>query len=141
MIAENGRKLMLAACMVLAAAIDAADVSFSMKVAKSTEQPQKVITSDQMKSFREEEDRLVWRGHPLLGETFTVTATRKQIAAGIEWNVAYEGNETDWFVEEVAFPQWAVPRTDRTIAKPSINVGIAATKARKVVIRRELTWL
>ena len=33
-------------------------VSFSMKVAKSTEQPQKVITSDQMKSFREEADKL-----------------------------------------------------------------------------------
>ena len=57
-------------------------VSFSMKVAKSTDQPQKVITSDEMKSFREEADRLVWRGHPLLGDAFTVTATRKQTAVG-----------------------------------------------------------
>ena len=57
-------------------------MSFSMKVAKSTAQPQKTITSDEMKSFREEADRLVWRGHPLLGDTFTVTATRKQAAVG-----------------------------------------------------------
>ena len=40
-------------------------VSFSMKVAQSTEQPQKAITSDQMKSFREEADKLVWRGHQI----------------------------------------------------------------------------
>ena len=65
MIAENGHKLMFAACMVLAAAAGAGDVSFSMKVAKSTDLPQKAITSDEMKSFREEADRLVWRGHPL----------------------------------------------------------------------------
>ena len=73
-------------------------VSFSMKVAQTTEQPQKVITSDQMKSFHEEADKLVWRGHPLLGDAFTVTATRKQVADGTEWNVAYEGNESDWYV-------------------------------------------
>ena len=57
-------------------------VSFSMKVAQSTAQPQKVITSDQMKSFHEEADRLVWRGHPLLGDAFTVTATRKVVGKG-----------------------------------------------------------
>ena len=66
------------ACALLAgAAGSTGKVSFSMKVAKSTDEPQKVITSDQMKSFREEGDRLVWRGHPLLGDAFTVTATRR----------------------------------------------------------------
>ena len=67
-----------------------------------------------MKSFSEEPGRLVWRGHPLLGDAFTVTATRKAVAAGTEWEFAYEGNGTDWFVEEVAFPEWTVPRTGRT---------------------------
>ena len=43
-----------------------------------------------------------------------MTATRRRTAVGTEWNVGYEGNETEWFVEELAFPQWTVPRTDRT---------------------------
>ena len=58
---------MKAVCLVVVAAWAALScaaapvgvVSFSMKVAKSTEQPQKVITSDEMKNFREEADRLV----------------------------------------------------------------------------------
>jgi len=100
-----------AACTGLVAACKG--VSFSMKVMKSLDAPQKIICAAEMKSFREEGDRLVWRGHPLLGDAFTVTATRTKTDAGTEWNLAYEGNATDWFVEEVSFPEWTVPRTDR----------------------------
>ena len=91
-----------------------ADVSFSLKIAKATDQPQRTVTAAEMASFREEADRLVWRGHPLLGDAFTVTATRAKVAAGTEWHLAYAGNASDWFVEEVSFPEWTVPRTERT---------------------------
>ena len=90
------------------------EVTFSMKVMKRLDAPQTTITAAEMKRFSEEADRLVWRGHPLLGDGFTVTATRTPCPAGTAWSLAYEGNETEWFVEEVSFPEWTVPRTART---------------------------
>ena len=106
-------RVAVAACLAAWGA-GAADMSFSLTVAKDAGQPQQTVVAAEMKSFSEEADRLVWRGHPLLGDAFTVTATRKAVAAGTEWEFAYEGNATDWFVEEVAFPEWTVPRTART---------------------------
>ena len=89
-------------------------VTFSLKVAKGPGLATKSVTSADMVDFREEPGRLVWRGHPLLGDGFAVTATWTNSTAGTEWNIAYEGNETEWFVEEVSFPEWTVPRTDGT---------------------------
>ena len=106
-------RVAVAACLAAWGA-GAADMSFSLTVAKDAGQPRQTVVAAEMKSFSEEADRLVWRGHPLLGDAFTVTATRKAVAAGTEWEFAYEGNGTDWFVEEVAFPEWTVPRTART---------------------------
>ena len=91
-----------------------AGISFSLKVAKAIGEPQQTVTSSEMESFRKEPGRLVWRGHPQLSEAFSVTATWKSVPGGTEWEFAYEGNESDWFVEEVAFPEWTVPRTDGT---------------------------
>ena len=109
-----GRFALLACAAAWSVDLKAVDVSFSLKIAKTTAQPQRTVVAAEMKSFSEEPDRLVWRGHPLLGDAFAVTATRTKSAVGTEWNVAYEGNGTDWFVEEVSFPEWTVPRTDRT---------------------------
>ena len=111
----NMRNALFAAAAAMAAAVCAEpDVSFSLKIAKSTDEPLKTVSAAEMKSFREEADRLVWRGHPVLGDSFTVTAERKSVAEGVEWGIKYEGNDTDWFVEEVSFPEWTVPRTDGT---------------------------
>ena len=108
----------LAAVSLVAAVLHAAapkgPVSFSLKISQSFDKPMRTLLAAEMKSFREEPGRLVWSGHPLLGDSFTVTATRKAVAEGDEWSLSYEGNETDWFVEEVSFPEWTVPRTDRT---------------------------
>lgn len=94
--------------------VSAPRISFSLKVAKTLDHPQQTVAAAEMASFREEPDRLVWRGHPLLGDAFSVTATRKAVADGTEWGIAFEGNASDWFVEEVSFPEWTVPRTDGT---------------------------
>lgn len=56
--------------------------------------------------------RIVWRGHPVCGAAFTVTATRAPGLHGAEWTFAYANNESGLFVEEVSFPEWTVPRTD-----------------------------
>ncbi len=106
--------MLLASALGTYTALGAQDVSFSLKIAKSTDEPLKTVSAAEMKSFREEAGRLVWRGHPVLGDSFTVTAERKLVAEGVEWGIKYEGNDTDWFVEEVSFPEWTVPRTDGT---------------------------
>ena len=107
-------KCFLIGCAALVTSVTAGDVSFSLKISKSLKDAPRTVPAAEMKSFVEEPGRLVWRGHPLLGDGFTVTAARTKTDGGYDWNLSYEGNETDWFVEEASFPEWTVPRTDGT---------------------------
>ncbi len=116
-------------------------VSFLLKIAKSTGEPLKTVSAVEMKSFREEDGRLVWRGHPVLGDSFTVAVEQMVVAEGVEWGIAYEGNETDWFVEEVSFPEWTVPRTDGTkVFVPRICGMVMAPDWKKAPPRQVMAW-
>jgi len=90
------------------------DVAFSLKTAKADGSDMKTVKSSEMKSRVEGDGRIVWEGHPLLGERFMAVAMKKVLPEGTEWEFAYSGNASGRRVEEVAFPEWTVSRTDRT---------------------------
>lgn len=92
-----------------------ADVSFSLKIAGTDGKDSQMVRADEMASRVETGDGIVWKGHPVLGEGFTVTAgLNPQTDGAREWSFAYTGNASTWRIEEVSFPEWTVPRTDRT---------------------------
>ena len=58
---------------------------------------------------------LVWKGHPVCGEHFTVTVELTETADGTEYAFRYADNEAKGLdVIEVIFPDVLVPRTDAT---------------------------
>ena len=82
--------------------------------------PEKVVSSPQMKSRTVEEKDgrtcIVWRGHPLCGGGFTVTAalTPTPEKDGWSYEFSYAGNESGLGVRFIEFPVLDVPRTDKT---------------------------
>ena len=73
----------VACCIIVAAAAAAMptlpEIGFELTLRQAvTNSPQSKVTSSEMKSFRVDEKdgrtSLVWRGHPLCGDGFTVTA-------------------------------------------------------------------
>ena len=90
------------------------DVAFSIKTTLPDGSDAITVKSSEMANCREAEGRIEWKGHPLLGESFTATATLRPAAnGGREWSFEYSGNESGRFVEEVSFPEWTVPRSDK----------------------------
>ena len=78
--------------------------------------PAREITSAEMRSFKAATNAagtvtLEWRGHPVCGDGFAVTATLARDGA---YTFAYDGNESDYDVEWISFPDLVVPRTDAT---------------------------
>jgi hypothetical protein len=88
---------------------------------------------------------IVWRGHPLCGDAFTVTAALTPTPEKDGWSYAfrYSGNESGLGVRLIEFPVLTVPRTDKTEifypqmcgqirrpkwadVKPGANVAVAA---------------
>ncbi|MBR1589016.1 MAG: hypothetical protein IJ658_11905, partial [Kiritimatiellae bacterium] len=115
----------------------------------ATNAAEKMVSSAQMKSRAVEEKDgrtcIVWRGHPLCGDGFTVTAALTPTPEGDGWSYAfsYVGNESGLGVRLIEFPVLTVPRTDKTAifypkkcgqvrrpkwakAKPGENVAVAA---------------
>ena len=114
-----------------------------------TNAPEKVVLSEQMKSRTVEERDgrtcIVWRGHPVCGDGFSVTAelTPTQEKDGWEYGFGYAGNQSGLGVRLIDFPILTVPRTDKTEifypqmcgqirrpkwaeVKPGANVAVAA---------------
>ena len=65
----------------------------------------------------------VWKGHPLCGDNFTVTAKmtlhdgrdKRVPPGGFEYtSFDYSGNESGLYVQRIAFPEVVVPRTAKT---------------------------
>ena len=85
-----------------------------------TNAPEKVVLSEQMKSRTVEElggrTCIVWRGHPVCGEGFSVTAelTPTPEKDGWEYGFGYAGNQSGLGVRFIDFPILTVPRTDKT---------------------------
>ncbi len=78
------------------------------------------ISSSEMKSFSIDESdgrtRLVWRGHRLCGDDFTVTAEFAPTPEkdGWEYTLEYAGNDSGLGIHQIVFPMVTVPRTDST---------------------------
>ena len=73
-----------------------------------------------------------WKGHPVCGDSFTVTAKMRLIGAlgdralpcGFEYiGFEYSGNESGRYVQRISFPEVAVPRTDKTAIFRPNTVG------------------
>ena len=89
------------------------DLAFTLKTALPDGSDVKLVKSADMKHCQEKAGCITWTGHPLLGASFKATATLKSSADGKEWGFEYSGNDSGRFIEEVSFPEWTVPRTDR----------------------------
>ena len=115
-----------AACCILVAAAAAAmptlpEIGFELTLRQAvTNSPQSKVTSSEMKSFRVDEKdgrtSLVWRGHPLCGDGFTVTAelTPTPEKDGWAYSFRYAGNESGLHIRDIWFPAVTVARTDTT---------------------------
>ena len=85
-----------------------------------TNAPKHKVVAAQMKSRTVEErdgkTRIVWRGHPVCGEDFSVTAelTPTPEKDGWEYGFGYAGNQSGLGVRFIDFPILTVPRTDKT---------------------------
>ena len=109
----------------------------------------KMVSSEQMRTrtVKEKDGKtcIVWRGHPLCGDNFTVTAalTPTSEKDGWSYEFCYSGNESGLGVRLIEFPVLTVPRTDKTEifypqmcgqirrpkwadVKPGANVAVAA---------------
>lgn len=75
----------------------------------------------------------VWKGHPLFGADFTVTAEFEEKDEGWEYSFRWEGLE-GWrlFVETVSFPDLVVPRTDGS--------GVVYSRAHGMGMVRRPKW-
>ena len=84
----------------------------------------------------------VWKGHPLCGENFTVTARMRLLGAdamncvppGFEYiGFEYSGNESGQYVQWIAFPEVVVPRSGKTaIFRPRFAGDILRPDWKKV---------
>jgi len=78
------------------------------------------VTHGQMKSLsvttNENVVTAVWKGHPLCGDGFTVTAKMTlRPDGGFEYSsFDYTGNESGQYPKRIVFPEVVVPRTDKT---------------------------
>jgi hypothetical protein len=97
------------------------EIGFELTLRQAvTNSPQSKVTSSEMKSFRVDEKdgrtSLVWRGHPLCGDGFTVTAelTPTPEKDGWAYSFRYAGNESGLHIRDIWFPAVTVPRTDTT---------------------------
>ena len=115
----------------------------------ATNASERMVSSEQMKSrtVTEKDGKTVieWRGHPVCGESFTVTAELTPTPEKDGWAYAfrYAGNESGLGIRLIDFPMLTVPRTDKTAifypqkcgqirrpkwakVKPRTNVAVAA---------------
>lgn len=95
-----------------------AEISFRM-ILRRTGQKMQVVAPSNMKQAAVTKDgnrtTLVWTGHPVCGEAFTVTADLTETPEGTEYAFRYAGNTaTNLDVEEIFFPDMLVPRTSET---------------------------
>lgn len=95
------------------------------------------ITCLQMKSLSVSTNGNVvtatWKGHPVCGDGFTVTARMRMIGGhagratlpcGFEYiGFEYSGNESELYVRVISFPEVTVPRTDKTAIFRPNTVG------------------
>ena len=122
------KKRMQAAVMAIAGMLVATvfgitcpEVGFDLYMTTpATNAPERRVSSEQMKSFKTEERDgkafLVWRGHPVCGDDFTVTAELTPTPEKDGWSYAfrYSGNESGLGIRLIDFPMLTVPRTDKT---------------------------
>ena len=97
------------------------EIGFELTLRQAvTNSPQSKVTSSEMKSFRVDEKdgrtSLVWRGHPLCGDGFTVTAELTPTPENDGWaySFRYAGNESGLHIRDIWFPAVTVARTDTT---------------------------
>ena len=102
------KKRMQAAAMAIAGMLATAvsgitcpEIGFELYMTTpATNAPERRVSSEQMMSFKTEERDgktfLVWRGHPVCGEDFTVTAELTPTPEKDGWSYAfrYAGNES-----------------------------------------------
>ena len=78
------------------------------------------VSCDQMKSLSVATNgnvvAAVWKGHPLCGDGFTVTAKMTlRPDGGFEYSsFDYSGNDSGLYVNRIVFPEVSVPLTDKT---------------------------
>ena len=86
----------------------------------ATNSPEQMVSSAQMKarSVTEKDGKTLveWRGHPVCGDGFTVTAELTPTPEKDGWSYAfrYSGNASGLGVRLIEFPVLTVPRTDKT---------------------------
>ncbi|MBO7683491.1 MAG: alpha-galactosidase [Kiritimatiellae bacterium] len=83
-----------------------------------------------------------WRGHPVCGDGFAVTARMKPLdGGGFEYAAfSYSGNESPLSVRRISFPEVTVPRTDKTaIFRPNTVGEVYRPKWRKFGAGRDVS--
>ena len=113
----------------LAVPFGEAKVGFSLEMGASAKDVPVRVDNSQMKSLSvATNDGVVvaeWKGHPVCGDCFTVTATmRLHRAGGFEYTgFEYAGNESPLCVRQIAFPEVTVPRSVTTAIFRPETVG------------------
>ena len=111
------------------ASVGGAEVGFSLDMGSKSKSSVKTIDDSQMKSLSVvTNDGVVvaeWRGHPVCGEGFAVTARMRPLeGGGFEYlGFSYAGNESKLYVRRISFPEVTVPRTDKTAIFRPNTVG------------------
>lgn len=76
-------------------------------------------------SMAAEKTTVTWRGHPVCGEDFTVTAEIAPADDGWNWRFRYAGNVAEGVdVDQVLFPVLEVPRTEKTAVLVPHSLGM-----------------
>ena len=149
---ENTTRIMafLALFAGMAGAFECSEIDFALYMTTpDTNVLERMVSSEQMRTrtVKEKDGKtcIVWRGHPLCGDNFTVTAalTPTSEKDGWSYEFCYSGNESGLGVRLIEFPVLTVPRTDKTEifypqmcgqirrpkwadVKPGANVAVAA---------------
>lgn len=102
-------------------------MSFGLIVADKDGTNRVEVTASDMMRVQSSEGAMVWTGHKLLGRDFEVRAGSRKIGEGTEWSFSYSGNISTKRVEEIHFPVWTVPHTERSkILYPNYSGAVRA---------------
>jgi len=107
-------------------------LAWRLAAARTAGEPLTYIKPEDMAGFRVEEGgrlRTVWRGHPLLGADFEVAVDwrpgdGKNLFSG---SLAWQGNTSDFFIEEIAFPLLSAKMDENSRFLLPANLGELVT--------------
>ena len=95
------------------AAFARTDVAFSLAVDGVEGGSTLIVSSEEMTFKKEDGNTIVWTGHPLMGQDFSVQVEGQGTEAERQWRFSFSNPSSGRAVREICFPRWTFRRTNQ----------------------------